>query len=97
MKIGLLCDQGCEAFVASEVKRLVKKEATCGNGFLTAELSPEEMALLNYKSQTIHRLIAVIYDRRDRLARRYPFGKRVVAHLRFFAFQKQRWYLPRQL
>jgi 23S rRNA G2445 N2-methylase RlmL len=60
MKIGLLCDQGCEAFVASEVKRLVKKEATCGNGFLTAELSPEEMALLNYKSQTIHRLIAVI-------------------------------------
>jgi 23S rRNA G2445 N2-methylase RlmL len=63
MDIALLCDPGCEAVAALEVKELVGKDATAGKGYVTAsDCTAEDIATLNYRSQSASRVIAVIVE-----------------------------------
>lgn len=61
MDIALLCDPGCEAYASQEAKRLLSKEAEPGRGYVIIRgCSPDEIALLSYRSQTAGRILALI-------------------------------------
>ncbi len=63
MDIVVLCDPGCEGVAARDVEELLRKVSDPRRGFVIVhDCSPEEMALLSYRSQAASRVLAYITD-----------------------------------
>jgi len=63
MDIVVLCDPGCEGVATRDVEELLHKVSDPRHGFvIVRDCSPEEMALLSYRSQAASRILAYIAD-----------------------------------